>query len=112
MGDALPAVDLGTGKIATAVATRSATEGDTGISTCALLSDGSVKCWGSNIFGELGLGDTQSRGDAPGEMGDALPAVDLGTGKRAIAILGGGVQNCALLEGGTVKCWGANMGYA
>lgn len=31
-------------------------------------------------MGALGLGDTQDRGDDPGEMGDALPAVSLGTG--------------------------------
>lgn len=29
----------------------------------------------------LGLGDTQNRGDAADEMGDNLPAVDLGTGE-------------------------------
>lgn len=64
MGDALPAVDLGAGKVAVAVATSPGLEGDASISTCALLSDGSVKCWGSNALGELGLGD-------------ALPAVKL-----------------------------------
>ena len=36
-----------------------------------------VNCWGANDVGQLGLGDTQQRGDAPGEMGAALPVVQL-----------------------------------
>ena len=34
-----------------------------------------MKCWGYNVYGQLGLGDTANRGDDPGEMGDSLPAV-------------------------------------
>ena len=30
---------------------------------------GSIKCWGFNYYGQLGLGDTNNRGDGPGEMG-------------------------------------------
>jgi len=45
--------------------------------TCALLGTGAIKCWGYNAFGELGLGDTTTRGTDPAQMGDALPAVDL-----------------------------------
>ena len=30
---------------------------------------GSIKCWGYNNYGQLGLGDTNNRGDGPGEMG-------------------------------------------
>jgi len=106
MGDALPAVNLGTGKEAIAIAAGLAN--DNRNSTCALFGDGSVKCWGGNTNGELGLGDNLHRGDGPGEMGDALPAADLGTGKKAIAIAGAGWAHCALLEGGSVKCWGVN----
>src|SRR5262249_38128690 len=102
MGDNLPAVDLGAGKKAVAL-----TGGDS--HHCALLSDGSVKCWGRNLEGELGLGDTNNRGDNPGEMGDNLPAVDLGAGKTAVAIDAGGYCSCALLNDGSVKCWGGNF---
>lgn len=69
-GDALPPVNLGTGRTAKAL-----TVGD--IYACALLDDGSVKCWGGNYWGQLGLDDTEHRGDNPGEMGEALPAVAL-----------------------------------
>jgi alpha-tubulin suppressor-like RCC1 family protein len=99
MGDTLPAVDLGTGKTAVQISA--------GYShTCALLNDGKVKCWGANAFGQLGLGNYEYRGDGPDEMGDDLPAVDLGTGKTALQISAGLLHTCALLNDHKVKCWG------
>ncbi len=76
--------------------------------SCALLDNGAVKCWGSNSSGQLGRGDKVSRGDDPGEMGDNLPAIDLGTGRTAVAIDAGTNFICALLDNGAVKCWGDN----
>ncbi len=99
MGGLLPSVALGTGRTALAVTTG-------GLHTCALLDDHTVKCWGSNSYGQLGLGDTISRGDGPGEMGDQLPRVDLGTGRTALAVSAGGRHTCALLDDHTVTCWG------
>ncbi|MDI1437455.1 DUF4215 domain-containing protein [Polyangium sorediatum] len=105
MGDVLPAVNLGTGNVAIAISAGNK-------HTCALLGGGEVKCWGSNASGQLGLGDTWGRGAMPGHMGDALPAVDLGAGKTAVAVAassaGFGYHTCALLQGGAVKCWGSN----
>jgi cysteine-rich repeat protein len=102
MGDNLPSVDLGTGKTAVAIAAGQ-------YHTCALLNDGSVKCWGYNVYGQLGVGGTSHRGDGPGEMGDNLPVVDLGVGKTALAIEAGLDHTCALLNDGSVKCWGYNV---
>ena len=99
LGDALPAVDLGTGR--TAVEVRA---GDR--HTCALLDNGQVKCWGDNLKGQLGLGDDSDRGDSPGELGDALPAVDLGVGRTAVALWAGNRRTCARLDNATLKCWG------
>ncbi len=102
MGGALPAVDLGAGRTATAISAG-------GSHTCALLDNGSVKCWGANSYGQLGLGHTQDRGDDPGEMGDALPSVSLGTGRTALAITTNNAHTCALLDNGSVKCWGSGV---
>lgn len=76
--------------------------------SCALLDDGSVRCWGANDSGQLGLGDVDPRGDVPGEMGASLAAVNLGAGVRVKQIAAGGKHTCALLETGAIKCWGLN----
>jgi len=99
MGNSLPAVSLGTGRTAVSIAAGVA-------HTCAILDNGALKCWGLNNFGQLGLSDVNSRGDSAGEMGDNLPYVDLGTGHTARALALGNYQTCALLEDGSVKCWG------
>ena len=101
MGDALPVVQLGEGRTAIAV-------GGGRKHTCVVLDDASVKCWGENTVGQLGLGDTDDRGDEGGEMGDHLPAVALGTGRTALSVTAGDDHTCALLDGGSVKCWGGN----
>ena len=43
--------------------------------TVVIMQDGSVRAFGSNSKGALGLGDADHRGDDPGEMGANLPAV-------------------------------------
>ncbi|HEY2405269.1 MAG TPA: hypothetical protein VGI10_04665, partial [Polyangiaceae bacterium] len=101
MGDSLPVVNLGTGRTAKSIAAA-------GNHTCALLDNNLVKCWGQNNFGQLGLGDTNNRGDNAGEM-SALPTLNLGLGRTAIALVGGQSEfTCALLDDQQVKCWGQN----
>ena len=65
--------------------------------TCALLSEGTVRCWGRNGSGELGVGD------CPPASPIALPVVGLTAVK---ALSAGPFHACALLNNGTVKCWG------
>lgn len=102
MGDRLLPVDLGTNNTAMQI--------DTGaMHSCALLNNGNVKCWGYNNYGQLGLGDTSTRGDSANEMGDYLANIDLGTGRTAIQISVGGYHTCAILDNQKLKCWGANF---
>ena len=100
MGDDLPAIDLGAGRSAESICTSE-------YGTCAVLDDGSVKCWGDNSAGQLGQGDTLNRGGSTGQMGDALPAIDLGAGRTALSVVCSAYFSCALLDDGQmVKCWG------
>ena len=103
MGDNLLAVSLGTGRSARQIAAGH-------FHTCALLDDDTVKCWGSNGYGQLGQGHWSNVGDDVDEMGDNLLAVSLGTGRSARQIAAGRGHSCALLDDDTVKCWGSN-GY-
>ncbi len=101
MGERLPVVDLGPER--KSVHLRAGAN-----HTCALLDDGSVKCWGGNKYGQLGLGDTRPRGKLPKDMGTELAAVDLGSGRKAVRIAAGHDHSCAVLDDGSVKCWGEN----
>lgn len=95
---ALPAVNLGVGRTATALSAGSN-------HMCALLDDATVKCWGNGLFGRLGQDSTTHLGDNAGEMA-TLPAVHLGAGRTASAVTAGQFHTCALLDDASVKCWG------
>ena len=99
MGGNLPIIPLGANRTAQSVATGASY-------TCAILDNDWLKCWGGNSTGQLGLGDTEHRGDDPNEMGDNLPTIDLGSDRTAKAIGAGNHHTCALLDNNFVKCWG------
>ena len=102
----LTGINLGTGRRAISISVGSN-------HTCALLDNASVKCWGENDRGQLGIGNNTGNnlriGDDSGEMAQ-LSGINLGTGRTATAISAGGTHTCALLENASVKCWG-NNGY-
>ena len=101
IGDNLLAIDLGTDREAKAIATGKK-------HVCAILDNDKVKCWGENHKGQLGLSDTNDRGDNENEMGDDLPYVDLGTDKTAKAVVASHSHTCVILDDDKVKCWGEN----
>ena len=74
--------------------------------TCAVLVNGSARCWGAGVFGKLGYAAVAKIGDneSPGSVGP----VDLGAGRTATAISSGGQHTCVRLSdlNLSVQCWG------
>ncbi|MFL2957167.1 MAG: putative Ig domain-containing protein [Candidatus Thalassarchaeaceae archaeon] len=99
IGDDLNILNLGTG--------LGVTSFDAGEShVCAILTNGLLKCWGYNGFGQLGYGDGYDRGDDDNEMGNELESIQLGSGRFATSIQAGNAFTCALLDNAQLKCWG------
>lgn len=67
--------------------------------TCALTTDGRVKCWGDNGLGRLGDGTTTTR---------IVPANVLGLTGNTMTISAGVIHACATTADGAAKCWGGN----
>ena len=76
-----------------------------GYHTCALLTGGTVECWGSNQFGELGNG-INSQPFIPSQS--SAPSAVTGL-SGVVGLSGAGDDICAVLSNGTVKCWGSNQ---
>lgn len=76
--------------------------GGTRASACALLQDRTVRCWGSNHYGAIG----------DGTRADRLVAVEVLNLRNVKEVVSTGDSEghhrCALLQKGTVQCWGSN----
>jgi alpha-tubulin suppressor-like RCC1 family protein len=81
---------LGVGRTAVAISTG-------GYHTCAILDSGNVSCWGWNSYGQLGNGGTSQRN---------IPTIASSLGRVAVAVSLGGIHSCAVLDNGSVSCWG------
>lgn len=74
---------------------------------CALLADGSVKCWGNNGSGQLGTGQDAGPEDCNSYACSTTPVQVSGI-NNAVAITAGWNHSCAVFSDATAKCWGYN----
>ena len=88
-------VDLGQGRTAVSVSSS-------GEHSCAILDNGSLTCWGLDNQGQLGTSGGNQAQNTP-------TMADIGTDRTAVAVSAGGAHTCAILEDGSLKCWGANQ---
>jgi cysteine-rich repeat protein len=70
-----------------------------GSSNCALKADGSVWCWGTNSFAQLGIGGVGGISVVPTRVLDLTDVVE---------VVGGGWHQCARKADGSLWCWGHN----
>ena len=110
-GDSMPYVNFGSGRSVKKYAVSSA-------STCAILDNDRVKCFGDNTYGQLAIGNTNKIGDEISEIGDLMPYAELGddagTPHTVKEIAAGYYHFCAIVNVGgldKLKCWGRSNSY-
>ncbi len=69
--------------------------------TCAVLSDGSVTCWGGNLNGETGAPRAHPPGARPAKVANV---------RGVVAIAAGSLSTCVIDAAGAVQCWGGRLG--
>lgn len=81
-----------------------ATLGGSSYTTCAILSDGTLRCWGANSYGQVGDGSRNTQRYTPAIA--TVPA-----GKTPISVSSSssdGAHICAIMDDGSLYCWGLN----
>lgn len=72
---------------------------------CALLLDSTLRCWGANLYGQLGLGDAITRTLPPGTS-----ILDAENQPLFVQQLSSGRYfSCGLVSNYSLRCWGLNQ---
>ena len=69
-----------------------------GFHTCAIVDDGTLKCWGLNCYGQLG--------DSTKISGNSSVSVEYHGGSTSSISLGY-FHTCTIRDDDTLKCWGS-----
>ena len=69
---------------------------------CALDTSGGIKCWGDDSYGQLGDGNQNP--------GSGAPVSVTGLAGPASSVAAGFQNACAVLQNGSVQCWGRSIG--
>lgn len=108
IGDALPSIKLGNGLQALDIVLGQE-------HSCVLLCGNKVKCFGFNIYGQLGQGNATDIGISASQMGNRLPFIDFGEDVEVSTVHSGATSYhvCVILSlpSQRVKCWGLNSNY-
>jgi alpha-tubulin suppressor-like RCC1 family protein len=71
--------------------------------TCALDVSGGLRCWGEDVSGQLGDGDTSS-------VSKLVPVDVKGLASGVAAVSAGAGHTCAVTAASGLLCWGLNIG--
>jgi alpha-tubulin suppressor-like RCC1 family protein len=77
-----------------------------GFHTCAVMVGGGLKCWGYNLYGQLGDGTSGTNRLAPVDVVVTTPSPGPLTGVASVSL--GDYHSCVVAAGGA-KCWGLNQ---
>ena len=89
------------------VTTATSLNGNMLFSYCAVLTSGSVVCWGNNEWGQLGNGSFS----LPTEVGAPGPVIGVTTAISVTSLEADGIATfCAVLSSGHIDCWGFDGG--
>jgi alpha-tubulin suppressor-like RCC1 family protein len=74
--------------------------------TCALLANRQARCWGENLFGQVGHGSIDPEHTRPVTVRNTR---DTGPLEGTTGISAGGAHTCAAVAPRRARCWGANF---
>jgi alpha-tubulin suppressor-like RCC1 family protein len=70
-------------------------------SACALLNDASLRCWGENSYGEMGIGTTSPFENVTAPLVSDVKSVSIGFRQTCVVL--------NAVSGNSVKCWGLSF---